>query len=89
MITEKDTEHIAQLADIAIYREEIAAFTSRFNEILEYFDLLDMVEVVENANEMHCNILRDDETVSSLSRDKVLANVHEQEDGFFRAPRVM
>ncbi len=89
MITEKDTEHIAQLADIAIYREELAAFTSRFNEILEYFDLLDTVEVKEDHDEKECNVLRDDEIVPSLSQEKTLANVHDQEDGFFKAPRVM
>lgn len=89
MITEKDTEHIAQLADIAIYREELAAFTSRFNEILEYFDILDTVEVMEDRNEKECNVLRDDEIVPSLSQERALANVQEQEEGFFKAPRVM
>ncbi|OPX72585.1 MAG: aspartyl/glutamyl-tRNA amidotransferase subunit C [Methanoregulaceae archaeon PtaB.Bin108] len=89
MITEKDTEHIAQLADIAIHKEELAAFTSRFNEILEYFDLLDQVDMVENAENKECNVLREDEIVPSLSQDKVLSNVREQEDGFFKAPRVM
>lgn len=89
MITEKDTEHIAQLADIAIYKEELAAFTSRFNEILEYFDLLDQVDMAENEENKECNVLREDEIVPSLSQDKVLANVREQEDGFFKAPRVM
>ncbi|MBP7120468.1 MAG: Asp-tRNA(Asn)/Glu-tRNA(Gln) amidotransferase subunit GatC [Methanolinea sp.] len=89
MITEKDTEHIAQLADIAIYREELAAFTSRFNEILEYFDILDTVEVMEDRNEKECNVLRDDEIVPSLPQERALANVKEQEEGFFKAPRVM
>lgn len=89
MITEKDTEHIAQLADIAIYKEELAAFTSRFNEILEYFDILDTVEVIEDHNEKECNVLRDDEIVPSLSQERALANVQEHEEGFFKAPRVM
>ncbi|MCU0631842.1 MAG: Asp-tRNA(Asn)/Glu-tRNA(Gln) amidotransferase subunit GatC [Methanolinea sp.] len=89
MITERDTEHIGQLADIAIHREELAAFTSRFNEILEYFDLLDQVEVVESIEGRECNVFREDEVIPSLSQQDALANTREKEEGFFRAPRVM
>jgi len=89
MITERDTEHIGQLADIAIHREELALFTSRFNEILEYFDILDTVEAVKEGEERSYNILREDEVVPSLSQEEALANTTGPEEGFFRAPRVM
>ncbi len=89
MITEKDAEHIGQLADISIPKDELAAFTSRFNEILEYFDLLDHVEMTGGAEGGETNIFRDDEVVPSLSQEDTLANAPEKEDGFFRAPRVM
>ena len=89
MITERDAEHIGQLADIAVHREELTEFTSRFNEILEYFDLLDQVEMVECVEGQESNILREDEVISSLSQEEALANARELEDGFFRAPRVM
>ena len=89
MITERDTEHIGQLADIAIHREELASFTSRFNEILEYFDLLDQVEVVEEVEDRAYNILREDEVTPSLSQEEALSNAPGNEDGFFKAPRVM
>ena len=89
MITERDTEHIAQLADIAIHREELASFTSRFNEILEYFDLLDQVEMTEESGEKAYNIFREDEVVPSLSQEEALSNTTAPEEGFFRAPRVM
>ena len=89
MITERDTEHIAQLADIAIHRKELASFTSRFNEILEYFDLLDQVGMAEESGERAYNIFREDEVVPSLSQEEALSNTTGPEDGFFRAPRVM
>ncbi|HNY89573.1 MAG TPA: Asp-tRNA(Asn)/Glu-tRNA(Gln) amidotransferase subunit GatC, partial [Methanoregulaceae archaeon] len=43
MVSEKDVAHIAELADIGIEKEELAEFTGRFNEILDYFDILDQV----------------------------------------------
>jgi aspartyl-tRNA(Asn)/glutamyl-tRNA(Gln) amidotransferase subunit C len=89
MIEEKDVGHIAELADIGMERSELAEFTVQFNEILDYFDLLDKVTGVAIADADMYNIFRDDEPVESLSQEQVLANAKETEDGFFRAPRVM
>jgi aspartyl-tRNA(Asn)/glutamyl-tRNA(Gln) amidotransferase subunit C len=89
MIEEKDVEHIAELADIGMERSELAEFTAQFNEILDYFDLLDQVRNETIADADLYNIFRDDEPVESLSKEQVLANTQETEDGFFRAPRVM
>jgi len=44
---------------------------------------------MEERNEKECNVLRNDEIVPSLSQERALANVQEQEEGFFKAPRVM
>lgn len=89
MVSENDVEHIADLADIAIKREELEGFTTRFNEILEYFDLLDQVQGGGAAGQETCNILREDEVEPSLPQDSVLSNAREKEEGFFKAPRVM
>jgi aspartyl-tRNA(Asn)/glutamyl-tRNA(Gln) amidotransferase subunit C len=89
MIEEKDVEHIAELADIGMERSELAEFTAQFNEILDYFNLLDQVRGETKADEDRYNIFRDDEPVGSLSQEQILANAKETEDGFFRAPRVM
>ncbi len=89
MIEEKDVEHIAELADIGMERSELAEFTAQFNEILDYFGVLDQVRTEALSEAEEYNIFRDDEPVASLSQDEVLANAKETEDGFFRAPRVM
>jgi aspartyl-tRNA(Asn)/glutamyl-tRNA(Gln) amidotransferase subunit C len=89
MIEEKDVEHIAELADIGIERSELATFTAQFNEILDYFDLLDQVREEGFSDTDLYNIFRDDEPAESLSQEEVLSNATEKEDGFFRAPRVM
>jgi len=38
MVSEKDVQHIAELADIGISSGELGTFTHQFNEILEYFE---------------------------------------------------
>ncbi|MDD1707419.1 MAG: Asp-tRNA(Asn)/Glu-tRNA(Gln) amidotransferase subunit GatC, partial [Methanoregulaceae archaeon] len=68
---------------------ELAKFTVQFNEILEYFDILDKVEATEAWEQDLANIFREDEIEPSLPKEDVLANSQETEDGFFRAPRVM
>jgi aspartyl-tRNA(Asn)/glutamyl-tRNA(Gln) amidotransferase subunit C len=89
MVSERDVQHIAELADIGIDKEELEEFTGRFNEILEYFDILDQVEAGEAREADLLNIFREDVVESSLPTEEVLANTSEKEDGFFRAPRVM
>ena len=89
MIEERDVEHIAMLADIGITKEELAEFTGQFNEILDYFDILDKVEGTGTFEHERANVFREDEIEPSLPQDEVLANTSDTEDGFFRAPRVM
>lgn len=89
MVSENDVEHIAELADIGISREDVAEFTGQFNEILDYFDILDQVEAAVAWEQDLANIFREDEIEPSLTQEEVLSNARETEDGFFRAPRVM
>ena len=89
MVSEKDVQHIAELADVGISPEELGTFTHQFNAILEYFDILDRVEGSGNAERDLYNVLREDEVEPSLSQDDVLKNAPFREDGFIKAPRVM
>ena len=89
MVTEKDVEHIAELADIGINTGELGTFTHQFNAILDYFDVLDQVKGDTTVTRDLTNIMREDIVESSLPRDEVLKNAAAQEDGFIKAPRVM
>jgi aspartyl-tRNA(Asn)/glutamyl-tRNA(Gln) amidotransferase subunit C len=89
MVSEKDVEHIGELADIGIDAAELATFTGQFNAIVEYFDVLDTVKGDGAGTRDLYNILRDDEIEPSLPRDEALHNAGAQEDGFIKAPRVM
>ena len=89
MVTEKDVEHIAELADIGINTGELGTFTDQFNAILDYFDVLDLVKGDTTVTRDLTNIMREDIVEPSLPRDEVLKNAPAQEDGFIKAPRVM
>ena len=89
MITESDIEHIAELADIGISKDEVPEFTTQFNAILDYFEVLDTVEGESAPDAGAVNVFRDDEPRPGLSQEEVLANAGSTEDGFIKAPRVM
>jgi aspartyl-tRNA(Asn)/glutamyl-tRNA(Gln) amidotransferase subunit C len=89
MVSEKDVQHIAELADVGISHEDLGTFTHQFNAILEYFDILDRVEGNGQVTRSLYNVLREDEVEPSLSQDEVLRNAPAREDGFIKAPRVM
>jgi len=89
MVSEKDVEHIGELADIGIEAAELATFTGQFNAIVEYFDVLDTVKGDDAGARDLYNILREDEIEPSLPHDVALGNAGAQEDGFIKAPRVM
>ena len=89
MITESDIEHIAELADIGISRDEVPEFTRQFNAIIEYFKVLDAVEDENAPDTRAVNVFRDDEPQPCLSQEEALANAGSTENGFIKAPRVM
>jgi len=89
MVTEQDVQHIAELADVGIDKDELGTFTLQFNAILNYFDLLDTVKGSMAEEDRLFNVLREDEIEPSLPQEDVLRNAPAREDGFIKAPRVM
>lgn len=89
MITKSDVQHIAELADIGITPKEVEEFTHQFNDILDYFDILDQVPSQDHPQLSECNIWREDQPGPSLTQEEVLANTPHVEEGFIRAPRVI
>ena len=89
MITEEDVQQIAGLADLNIPQAELKAFTGSFNAILEYFDILDTLEIQGSLERPLSNVFMEDEVKESLSQDDALKNSHEPEEGYIRAPKVV
>ncbi|MDY6764643.1 MAG: Asp-tRNA(Asn)/Glu-tRNA(Gln) amidotransferase subunit GatC [Halobacteria archaeon] len=84
----EDVEHIADLARVRLEEGEKESFVDEFNEILNYFDKLDEIpDEVEASDDLE-NVMRADEVEDSLSREEVLGNAPETEDGYIKGPKV-
>ena len=81
MITESDIEHIAELADIGISRDEMPEFAHQFNAILEYFSIIENVEGEGAPITGAANAFREDEPRPCLPQEAVLANAGSTENG--------
>jgi len=89
MVTKEEVENIGKLADITIEKEKLSGFTGQFNNILEYFDMLDRVDMDETEEPDLYNVLREDEVTPSFTQEEALENAGETEEGFIMAPKVM
>ncbi|MCX7780671.1 MAG: Asp-tRNA(Asn)/Glu-tRNA(Gln) amidotransferase subunit GatC [Negativicutes bacterium] len=92
-ITRKDVEHVALLSRLEMGEAESEKFTGQLNAILDYVEVLNKVDTTGIEPTAHVlplkNIMRPDETRPSLPRDLALANAPEQEDGYFKVPKIM
>ena len=83
----EEVRHVADLARVDLDEDEVATFTSQFQDILEHFEALDEVPAVEAEPDL-VNVMRADEVRESLSQEAALENAEETEDGRFKGPRV-
>jgi aspartyl-tRNA(Asn)/glutamyl-tRNA(Gln) amidotransferase subunit C len=92
-ITCKDVANVALLSRLEFSEDELETFTGQMDAILEYADVLNKLNV-DNVQPMaHVlplkNVMRADEAKPSLPRELALSNAPEQEDGYFKVPKVM
>ncbi|RPI71597.1 MAG: Asp-tRNA(Asn)/Glu-tRNA(Gln) amidotransferase subunit GatC [Ignavibacteriales bacterium] len=92
-VTLKDVEHIAELARLKFSKEELESYTHQLNQILAYVDKLNEADT-ENVEPLSypvegSNIFREDELKPSVSRDEALKNAPDQDDEFFKVPKVI
>jgi aspartyl-tRNA(Asn)/glutamyl-tRNA(Gln) amidotransferase subunit C len=92
-LSKKEVEHVAWLAHIELSDREKALFTEQFNEILDYFKKIDMVNTDGVEPTYHVldltNVYRKDETKPSLSTEEALKNAPKKEKKFLKAPRIV
>ena len=92
MITIKDVEHVAKLARLALSQEEMEKFAPQLNSILEYVNELNEVDTTGVTPMAHSikisNVMREDEVKQDFTREEMLKNAPEEEDGFFRVPKI-
>ncbi|MFZ3171760.1 MAG: Asp-tRNA(Asn)/Glu-tRNA(Gln) amidotransferase subunit GatC [Carboxydocellales bacterium] len=93
MITKKDVEHVALLARLELSELEKEKFTEQLNAILEYADALkklDTTNVQPTAHPLPINnVFREDAARPGITNGEALSNASEQEDGFFKVPKIV
>lgn len=85
-----DIAKVARLARIGLSEEELAAYGTQLQDILEHaarVQALPTEDVVPTAHPLPMvNAHRADEVEPTLDRDEVLAQAPDHQDGLFRVP---
>ena len=92
-VSENEIKKVAELADLNLTPEEIKQYAIDMNDILEFMEVLDGVdvsnqEVVLDSQERY-NHFRKDEIKEPLSQEEALKNAPSQEEGMIHLPKVI
>ena len=92
MITIKDVEHVAKLARLELTEEEKEKFTKQLGDVLKHVDAMNEVDT-SNVKPMaqvidFVNVMREDKVVQEISKEDLMANAPEEENGFFKVPKI-
>lgn len=91
-ISIEDVEHVAKLARLALTEDEKVLYAGQLSRIIENFNELNSVNTDGVEPMAHAlpivNVLREDEAVKTLDREKLMENAPATERGFFKVPRI-
>ena len=92
MITIKDVEHVAKLARLELTEDEKELYTKQLGDVLKYVDQMNEVDTT-NVKPMtqvidFNNVMREDKVVQEISKEDLMANAPEEENGFFKVPKI-
>ncbi len=92
MITVKDVEHVAKLARLELSEEEKEKFTKQLGDVLKYVEQMNEVDTVGVKPMAHAfdfvNVMREDEIIYEQTKEELMKNAPEEENGFFRVPKI-
>ena len=92
-VSKEELLHIANLADIKIKDEEIEKYLNNLQDILNYTELLNSINLDEldetiGANDSS-NVFRKDEIVKFDNKEGIMENAPEKERNMFKIPKVL
>lgn len=92
MITIQDVEHVAKLARLELSEEEKQKFTKQLGDILKYVEQMNEVDTTGVKPMAHAfdfvNVMREDEVAHEQTKEELMKNAPEEENGFFRVPKI-
>lgn len=91
-ITVKDVEHVAKLARLELTEEEKEKFTRQLGDVLKYVDQMNEVDTANVEPLSHpidfVNVMRDDVVNYEQTKEQLMANAPDEENGFFKVPKI-
>lgn len=92
MITVKDVEHVAKLARLELTEEEKEKFTSQLGDVLKYVEQMNEVDTSNVEPMAHAidfvNVMREDQVKYEQTKEELMSNAPDAEDGFFKVPKI-
>ena len=92
-LSRTDVEHVAHLARLGLTDDELGRLEGQLNHILDQYAVLaqlDTEHIPPTAQTIEVeNILREDVTRPSLSRDEILATAPERQGDYFVVPPIL
>ena len=92
MITVKDVEHVAKLARLELTEEEKEKFTRQLGDVLKYVDQMNEVDTDDVEPLSHpidfVNVMRDDKIYYEQTKEELMQNAPDEENGFFKVPKI-
>ena len=92
-LDEAAVRHVAHLARLKISDEEVRLYADQLSAVLGYVDQLNELDTTDVPPTTHAvplsNVFRDDAVRASLSPGRALSNAPQQQDDFFRVPKVL
>lgn len=92
MITVKDVEHVAKLARLELTEEEKVKFTSQLGDVLKYVEQMNEVDTTNVEPMAHAvdfvNVMREDKVTYEQTKEELMKNAPDKEDGFFKVPKI-
>lgn len=93
MLERAEVDKVAHLARLSLTDSEAEQFTTQLGDILDYFEQLSELDVADVEPTTRAidvsNITRTDALTPYADRASILACAPEQEDDYFKVPKIM
>jgi len=93
MVDRDEVKRVAKLAMLELKEDQIDKFASQFNEILEYMEQINELDLSNCEAAFHItelqNVFREDELKPSMDRKVILKNAPETDSESFKVPKVI
>lgn len=92
-VSKEEILHIAKLADLNLKDDEVQKYRENLEEILNYANIVNNAPIVgleeTISGDNTYNVFRKDEIKQTTTREELLQNAPEQQNGMFKIPKVI